>query len=173
MKRLSLLLLVFSGLPTDAEPISPEAAAPPDEPSAMVVDPTAARDEGRLFRSIQQAVDQAEVGDTILVKEGTYHETVTIRKKGITIAAFDPSRPPVIDGADQTFRQPAWEHVQGKVYRTAYTWYKPQLTPQEFNRYGGGVSADHIAMQVYEDDVLLRGYVGGFVGYENSGHGAA
>ena len=172
MKRLSLLVLVFSRVATGAAETPPGMAVPQGEPSAIIVDPTAAQEEDRLFRTIQRAVDQAAVGDTILVKEGTYHETVTVRKKGITIAAFDPCRPPVIDGADQTFGQPAWEHVEGKVYRTAYTWYKPQLTSREFNRYNGGLSADYIPMQVYEDDVLLRGYVGGFADHGTSGYGA-
>ncbi|MBN1507144.1 MAG: hypothetical protein JW955_09885 [Sedimentisphaerales bacterium] len=138
----------------------------------IVVEKTATSDGSPHFQSIQQAVDQAKAGDTILVKEGTYHETVTVRKAGITIAAFDPCHPPVIDGADQAFGRPAWEHVQGKVYRTSYKWYKPQLTQKEFNQYGGGESADSIAMQVYEDGVLLRGYVGAFVDYGTSGYGA-
>jgi len=172
MKHLSSILLVLLCLSKCAKIISLEADVPQDEPSAIIVDQTVASDGNRRFSSIQQAVDQANTGDTILVKEGTYHETVTVRTEGITIAAFDSSHPPVIDGADQTFGRPSWEHVQGKVYRTPYTWYKPQLTPKEFNQYGGGESADRIAMQVYEDDVLLRGYVGGFVDYGISGYGA-
>lgn len=138
----------------------------------LIVDATAPTTGGGLFRSLQQAVDQAQPGDTILVKKGTYHETVTVDKKGITIAAFDPSRPPVIDGADQSLGRLNWEHVQGKVYRARYAWYKSQLTAAEFDRYGGGKSPHHIAMQVYEDSILLRGYVGSFTDYHNWGYGA-
>jgi nitrous oxidase accessory protein NosD len=36
-------------------------------------------------QSIQAAVDRANPGDTILVKAGVYHETVQIRKDGITL----------------------------------------------------------------------------------------
>ncbi len=172
MRYLSSILFILSFLSTCTRTTGLDADAHEDEAAVIIVDQTVAEDGPRLFRSIQQAVDQANAGDTILVKEGTYHETVTVREDGITIAAFDPCHPPVIDGADQTFGRPSWEHVQGKVYKTAYTWYKPQLTPTGFNQYGGGVSPDRIAMQVYEDGVLLRGYVGGFVDYGTSGYGA-
>lgn len=172
MKHLSLILFVISCMSTCSGTVSFDNVASQDELSPIIVDQTIAGDGIWTFNSIQQAVNHADEGDMILVKEGTYHETVIIRKTGITIAAFDPCHPPVIDGADQTFGQPSWEHVQGKVYRTSYTWYKPQLTPTDFNKYGGGVSADRIAVQVYEDDVLLRGYVGGFIDYGSSGYGA-
>ena len=166
------VLLVLSSVPTCAESIVSEADVRQDTPSVIVVGQMVTSDASPRLRSIQQAVDQANAGDTILVKEGTYHETVTVRKKGITIAAFDPCHPPVIDGADPTLGRPSWEHVQGKVYGTAYTWYKPQLKREEFSQYGGGVSAGGIAMQVSEDDVLLRGYVGNFVDYGTGGYGA-
>jgi len=167
MKHLSLILFVISCTSTCFDLIVPQ-----DEFSTFIVDQTLTSDGNRYFSSIQQAVNQAHAGDLILVKEGTYHETVTILKDDIIITAFNPLRLPIIDGADQTFSQPSWEHVQGNVYRTAYQWYKPQLTPNQFNSYGGGESADSIPMQVYEDGVLLRGYVGAFVGYGESGYGA-
>ncbi len=172
MEFLSSVLLVISCLTLCTLTTNSGMDDVQSEPAVIIVDPRGGGDHGQFYRSIQEAVDQAREGDTILVKEGTYHETVTIRRKNITIAAFDPARPPVIDGADQTFGQTSWEHVQGKVYRTSYTWYKPQLTPHEFNQYGGGESADRLAMQVYEDGVLLRGYVGGFTDYGTSGYGA-
>ena len=167
MKHLSLILFVISCTSTYFNLIVPH-----DEFSTFIVDQTLVSDGDRYFSSIQQAVNHADAGDLILVKEGTYHETVTILKDDIIIKALDPLRPPIIDGADQTFSQSSWEHVQGNVYRTAYQWYKPQLTPNQFNSYGGGQSADSIPMQVYEDDVLLRGYVGAFVEYGESGYGA-
>lgn len=167
MKHLSLILFIISCTLTNYDLIVPE-----DGFSTFIVDPKPPSDGNEYFISIQQAVNHAEAGDLILVKEGTYHETVTITKDGIIIKAFDPLKPPVIDGADQTFGQPSWEHIKGSIYRTTYKWYKPQLTHNQFNNYGGGESADSIPMQVYEDDVLLRGYKGSFVEYGNSGHGA-
>jgi len=167
MKHLSLILFIISCTSTYFNLIVPR-----DEFSTFIVDQTPLSDGNEYFSSIQQAVNEAEAGDLILVKEGTYHETITINKDDIIIKAFDLLKPPVIDGADQTFGQPSWEHVRGNVYRTAYKWYKEQLTPGQFNSYGGGEYADSIPMQVYEDDVLLRGYAGSFVEYGNSGYGA-
>jgi hypothetical protein len=169
MKHMSLILFVISYTSTFTWS---DLIVPQEEFSTFIVDQTLTSEENGYFRSIQQAVNQAEAGDLIIVKEGTYHETVTIVKDGIIIKAFDPLRPPIIDGADQTLSQFSWEHVQGNIYKTAYKWYKPQLTPKLFNRYGGGESEDSIPMQIYEDDVLLRGYVGSFVNYAEGGHGA-
>jgi len=108
MKHLLLILFVISCMTTCAKTISFYAAVSKDELSTIIVDQTVTSDGSRRFSSIQQAVNQANAGDIILVKKGTYHETVTIRTEGITIAAFDPSHPPVIDEADQTFGQPSW-----------------------------------------------------------------
>jgi hypothetical protein len=149
-----------------------QADSSEDESTSLIVDSAAASDGVRFFQSIQQAVNRAGAGDTILVKEGTYHEMVTVCKDGIAIAAYDPSHPPIVDGADPTLGRPTWELVQDKIYRTSYRWYKPQLTSHEFNEYGGGESDDRIAMQVYEDGVLLRGYVGCFIDYGTGGYGA-
>lgn len=41
-------------------------------------------------QSIQAAVDKAHPGDTITVGPGVYHQTVLIRKDGITLRAADP-----------------------------------------------------------------------------------
>lgn len=172
MNYLLEMTLVLLSLSTCAEMPLPDGSVRQDDPLAIIVDPAATSTGNRTFRRIQQAVDQAREGDTILVKKGTYRETVTIRKKGLTLAAFNAAQPPILDGSDPSFGRPSWQHVQGKVYRTPYTWYKPQLKTREFNQYGGGEAADRIAMQVYEDGVLLRGYVGGFVDYGTSGYGA-
>ena len=57
------------------------------------------------FRTIQHAVDQTVAGDTVLVRGGTYVETVTIEQSGtavspITIAAYADEQP-IIDGLYQ------------------------------------------------------------------------
>lgn len=167
MKHFALILFVISCTSTCFDLIVAQ-----EEFSTFIVDQTLPSDGNGYFSSIQQAVNHAGAGDLILIKEGTYHESITIIKDDIILKAFDPHRPPIIDGADQTFSQSSWEHVQGNIYRIAYKWYKPQLTPDEFNSYGGGESADSIPVQVYEDDVLLRGYAGAFVDYGEDGHGA-
>jgi len=138
----------------------------------LIVEKVLTENDGRHFTRLQEAVRHAREGDTILVKEGIYHESVVVDKEGIAIEAFDPYHPPVLDGADQAFVRPSWTHVQGKIYRTDYRWYKPQPTRAEFNTYGGGKSTNGIAMQVYEDNTLLRGYEGGWRDNQSSGFGA-
>ena len=56
----------------------------------------------RPFRTIQEAVDRAQAGDTVYVRAGTYVEKVTISNSGtatapITVAAY-PDEEAVIDG---------------------------------------------------------------------------
>jgi hypothetical protein len=56
----------------------------------------------RPFQTIQYAIDQANPGDTIYLREGTYVERVIIDKSGeinnpITLAAY-PGEQPIIDG---------------------------------------------------------------------------
>jgi len=57
------------------------------------------------FLTIQQGVNAASAGDTVLVKTGTYHEWINITRSGtasarITIMAY-PGHSPVIDGTDE------------------------------------------------------------------------
>jgi hypothetical protein len=49
------------------------------------------------YSTIQEAVDAANSGDTIFVRAGTYNETVTIRKDGLTLTGENQSTT-VIDG---------------------------------------------------------------------------
>jgi hypothetical protein len=116
------------------------------------------------YDTIQDAVDAASPGDVILVHEGTYHESITIRKGNLTIEGFNPLNPPVIDGADQEFAQSShvWTHVQGNIYKTPYTWYTYQISDEDFSSnqgiYRGTDGIYRAPMHVYEDDTLLRGY---------------
>jgi hypothetical protein len=109
------------------------------------------------FRTIQRGVNTASAGDTILVAPGTYHEAVIVTTSNLTLQGLDPNNPPVLDGADPNFN-PTWQHVQGNIYKTSYTWYKPQLTDAQYMSYFGGMNENAVAFQVYEDGELLRGY---------------
>ena len=116
---------------------------------------------GGDFSSIQQAIDTAVPGDLIVVHPGLYHEKIVIDKPDISIEAYDPKDPPVIDGANQDFANTshAWTHVQGRIYKSSFTWYKDQVTDKQFTTYyNDGSDPDHICLQVYEDGQLLRGY---------------
>ena len=69
-------------------------------PAAQQADGSAAQP----FRTIQEAVDRAQAGDTVLVRAGTYRETVYFEHGGapgqpLTLAAY-PGEQVVISGAD-------------------------------------------------------------------------
>lgn len=69
--------------------------------------------QGQAFRTIQHCADVAQPGDTCLVLDGTYRETVRPARSGaagrpITFAAA-PGAHPVIDGADPVG---GWTRVQ-------------------------------------------------------------
>ncbi|MFC1649623.1 choice-of-anchor Q domain-containing protein [Patescibacteria group bacterium] len=49
-------------------------------------------------QSIQSAINAASEGQTICVNAGTYHEALTINKRGVTVTGSNPSNRPVIDG---------------------------------------------------------------------------
>ena len=115
---------------------------------------------GQTYTTIQSAIDDASYGDTILVHAGIYHETLSVRKS-LTIEGEDPSNPPVLDGADQSFN-PSWTHVQGNIYKTPYTWYTYQISDEDFTGSRGGMykGTDGVyrtPIQVFEDGILLRG----------------
>lgn len=45
--------------------------------------------------TIQAALDVAGDGDTVLVQHGIYDEAVRVVRNGVTIAAADPTNPPM------------------------------------------------------------------------------
>jgi parallel beta-helix repeat protein len=64
------------------------------------------------WRTIQYAVDNVNIGDTVYIMNGTYNERVQINKSGdvdkrITIKNY-PGHSPIIDGTGLTWSDPNW-----------------------------------------------------------------
>jgi hypothetical protein len=78
---------------------------------------------GAPFRTIQQAANTAQPGDTVLVRAGTYRETVTPARSGasgrpITYKPY-PGERVTVSGAD---RVTGWSVHSGSVYKANQGW---------------------------------------------------
>ena len=76
------------------------------------------------FKSIQQAVNAALQGDTVIVRGGTYRETVTTSRSGtaeapITIASHE-GETVTVSGTDVIADE--WTLVENEVYRAPMSW---------------------------------------------------
>ena len=75
------------------------------------------------FRTIQRAADVAKPGDTVLVRGGTYRETVTPARSGTSAARITykpyPGERVTISGAD---RVTGWAAHGGSVYKAPQGW---------------------------------------------------
>lgn len=120
---------------------SPSATAA--GPATIVVSPRggdAARGASGQTRSIQAAIDQAASGDTVVVRGGTYHETVTVPAgKDITLTAA-PGERVWLDGSEPvTSWQRAtegWVHHGWTVtfdHSPTYTWGAPDGTDPDWS----------------------------------------
>jgi parallel beta-helix repeat protein len=81
---------------------------------------------GSPLRTIQEAVDRAEAGDTVLVAPGVYREAVTVRRSGapgapLRIRAAGPGV--ILDGAEPRLARVnarrQWRRESGGLYSTA------------------------------------------------------
>src|SRR5689334_11286685 len=75
------------------------------------------------FRTIQRAADLAQAGDTVLIRGGTYRETVAPAQSGslgapITFAAYNGEQV-VVSGADPVS---GWTSAGGSIYTAAVPW---------------------------------------------------
>ena len=79
--------------------------------------------EARPLKTIQKAASLATAGDTVFVRAGTYHETVTPAHSGsngapITYMPYNNEKV-VIDGADPIAN---WTNCSGSIYRAPMNW---------------------------------------------------
>ena len=73
-------------------------------------------------QSLQEAADKLQPGDTLLLAEGTYYQSLTVTRSGtaqnpITIKAAVPGKV-IITGAMRT--TPKFEQVEGAIYKTKW-----------------------------------------------------
>jgi hypothetical protein len=78
---------------------------------------------GEPFRTIQEAADRAGPGDTVVIRGGTYRETVRPSRSGdagepIVFRAYD-NESVTVSGADVVS---GWSNHAGKVYRARQGW---------------------------------------------------
>ena len=116
--------------------------------------------EDAFYKTINAAIKSAKKGDIIKVHSGIYHEEIVINIPNIKIEGVSSNDPPIIDGSDQTFLSSSvnWKKVSEHIYKTEYKWPRKQLTDMQFTKYSGGIRSFGIALQVYENGKLLRGY---------------
>lgn len=100
---------------------------------------------GGGYATIQEAIDAAGEGDTILIAEGTYNENVVVNVDGLTIVAVGNV---VIEG---TF------HTDNTVVGDTYTWLAD--TPSYSGASGAGVTidADNVTLQGVTIQSFLHG----------------
>jgi hypothetical protein len=55
--------------------------------------PVANVTKDKRYGSIQQAIDEAQPGDEIVLSEGTYHEDIDFQGKSLILRSMDPNRP--------------------------------------------------------------------------------
>lgn len=61
-----------------------------------------------IYSSIQDAIDDASDGDTILVSPGTYNESIVLNKPNITVQSTDGAEETIIDVPDGDLTRGVW-----------------------------------------------------------------
>ena len=104
--------------------------------SPMGDDAKAGTSMGAPLRTMQKAIDAAQPGDTILVRVGTYRETVSSSRSGtanarITIQNYQ-NEPVTVSGTDPIAGD--WSSVGNEVYRAPMPWnYHFENESQDYN----------------------------------------
>lgn len=70
------------------------------------------------FRTVQQAGGTAQTGDTVLIRTGTYRETIHPAHSGVTFKPFN-GESVTVSGTDLVS---GWTNAGGSIYQTAASW---------------------------------------------------
>lgn len=73
---------------------------------------------GSPLKTIQEAANVAQWGDTVLVRGGTYHETVHPAHSGVSFQAYNGENV-TVSGADQVGN---WSNYYGGIYKAYMPW---------------------------------------------------
>src|SRR5690242_8626987 len=113
------------------------------------------------FRNIQRAASLAQAGDTVYIRGGTYHETVTPAQSGTASApiTFVPygSETVTIDGADPIG---GWANYSGAIFSAPQPWTLGEGSNQVFVD-GTMVNEARWPNDGYDVSHFPRGYISG------------
>lgn len=97
------VVVTVNGLDSNGVAFTVCVCLPPPElvsgPTDLVYNTT----QKKYYTTIQEAIDEAEEGDEIVVSPGTYHENIDFNGKNITLRSTDPDHPErtVIEGSGE------------------------------------------------------------------------
>ena len=159
----SILVGCGGGGPDAAAPMArtQAAAAPTPAGSAAYVSPqgsdAADGSKASPWRTLTYAVSKLPAGVTLYARGGTYAETLTIWRSGITIAAY-PQEQPVIDGA--TVAVPSWWGLL-QIYGNNVTVTGFELRNINVDGHGGlggtAVVQGGVGAMVYGNNAIIAG----------------
>jgi len=92
-------------------------------------------------QSLQEAADKLQPGDTLLLAEGTYHQSFILTKSGtaekpITVKAAVPGKV-IITGAMKT--TPEFQKVEGPIYKPVPASVSAQFEPAKLEPIEGAI----------------------------------
>lgn len=129
--------------------------------------------EGSLelpWRTIQYAADQLKAGETVLVRGGTYEESITIKSSGsasagyITFQAY-PGEQPIIDGSNLSDSS-SLVHLTGAHYIVFDGFELTGLTADSSSKYLAGIKLTKSASNIH----ILNNYVYNIANYHDNGN---